>query len=467
MKIRTIILTLVAILLVLGLIALCFPKEGLNFLGLKLKFPTLKEALFKQNLQYANIDDLVDEKDETRNADNVAKVKIADKYISGLEYPDDDTTALYSFFNALEQAGNKKVRILHYGDSQIEGDRITSYLRSRLQSEFQGKGQGQIPLFSLSNIKGVSYNASSNWLHKSIINKRDKRFNCYGLMMTACVSYVQEMVDTTTFDTTYLRTAWISMKFDNAISNDLHLYCSSPNNQSTITISSKENVLVQKNLQASNDIIDLKIPINTPISSLKIVASSGVQLYSLDNSLDEGVYVDNISLRGSSGWGMNWNNKHIISTMAEMLDVKLIIMQFGVNAVPQEEDKVLDSYDFFEKEYSRQLAFLRESIPQAQIIVVGVSDRSRKKGDGYETNPNIPKLIKAQRQAAKENGCLFWDMYEAMGGNNSMPSWVLREKPLANPDFIHFNERGAKYIAEMFYKSFELEYKKYQMSKQR
>ena len=29
----------------------------------------------------------------------------------------------------------KKVRIMHYGDSQIEGDRISGRLRERLQNE--------------------------------------------------------------------------------------------------------------------------------------------------------------------------------------------------------------------------------------------------------------------------------------------------------------------------------------------
>ena len=31
-----------------------------------------------------------------------------------------------------------KVRIMHYGDSQIEGDRISGRLRERLQKEFGG-----------------------------------------------------------------------------------------------------------------------------------------------------------------------------------------------------------------------------------------------------------------------------------------------------------------------------------------
>jgi lysophospholipase L1-like esterase len=67
-----------------------------------------------------------------------------------------------------------------------------------------------------------------------------------------------------------------------------------------------------------------------------------------------------------------------------------------------------------------------------------------------------------QKEAALENACVFWDLFEAMGGNNSMPSWVLREEPLANKDFIHFNNKGAEFVGKMFLNSLfkELEKRK-------
>jgi hypothetical protein len=53
-------------------------------------------------------------------------------------------------------------------------------------------------------------------------------------------------------------------------------------------------------------------------------------------------------------------------------------------------------------------------------------------------------------------------MYKAMGGKNSMPSWVFAEPPLASDDFVHFNPRGAKTIAQMFYNAFILEYHRFE-----
>ena len=48
-----------------------------------------------------------------------------------------------TFMNILKnESKTKVVRILHYGDSQLEGDRITDYFRNKMQRRFGGKGPG-------------------------------------------------------------------------------------------------------------------------------------------------------------------------------------------------------------------------------------------------------------------------------------------------------------------------------------
>jgi hypothetical protein len=61
----------------------------------------------------------------------------------------------------------------------------------------------------------------------------------------------------------------------------------------------------------------------------------------------------------------------------------------------------------------------------------------------------------------KANG-IYWDMYEAMGGRNSMPGWVFAKPPLASRDFVHFNIEGSKIIAQMFYSSILYDYNLYE-----
>jgi hypothetical protein len=42
-----------------------------------------------------------------------------------------------------------------------------------------------------------------------------------------------------------------------------------------------------------------------------------------------------------------------------------------------------------------------------------------------------------------------------------MPSWVFANPPLASSDYVHFNERGARVLAEMFYNAFIHDYNLY------
>jgi lysophospholipase L1-like esterase len=65
------------------------------------------------------------------------------------------------------------------------------------------------------------------------------------------------------------------------------------------------------------------------------------------------------------------------------------------------------------------------------------------------------------KKAALSHDVAFWDMFEVMGGKNSMPSWVAANPPLAGPDYIHFTPKGARKVAELFYKSLREDYDKY------
>ena len=70
----------------------------------------------------------------------------------------------------------------------------------------------------------------------------------------------------------------------------------------------------------------------------------------------------------------------------------------------------------------------------------------------------LRRLEDAQKRAAFRADCAFWDLFEAMGGKNSMPSWVFADPPLAGKDFTHFTITGSRLIGEMFYQALIYEY---------
>ncbi|MDR0437968.1 MAG: hypothetical protein LBH22_06675, partial [Bacteroidales bacterium] len=137
-----------------------------------------------------------------------------------------------------------------------------------------------------------------------------------------------------------------------------------------------------------------------------------------------------------------------------------VLFQFGVNVVPNDPKRAVNS-KAIENALAKELAFFKALMPDATLIVIGVSDRAYKVGEIYRTNPNVPLVRDAQKNAAIRTGCVFWDLYEAMGGENSIVNWVNQKPTLAGKDYTHFSARGAQRVGEMFYKSLMIEYLNY------
>ena len=95
---------------------------------------------------------------------------------------------LHPFFRKLDEvkSGNDlRTRILHYGDSQIENDRMTALIRYRLQRHFGGTGTGlvqAIPLYSGS--MAYKQDQKGEWIRYTYFGKRDSsiKHNVYGVM---------------------------------------------------------------------------------------------------------------------------------------------------------------------------------------------------------------------------------------------------------------------------------------------
>jgi hypothetical protein len=75
------------------------------------------------------------------------------------------------------------------------------------------------------------------------------------------------------------------------------------------------------------------------------------------------------------------------------------------------------------------------------------------------TYPYLPACVAALKKVSMEIGAGYYDLYSAMGGRNSMPSWV--ERGLAGDDYIHFSNRGASIASQLFYDAFSAEYAKW------
>jgi hypothetical protein len=70
----------------------------------------------------------------------------------------------------------------------------------------------------------------------------------------------------------------------------------------------------------------------------------------------------------------------------------------------------------------------------------------------FESYNLIPYLTNQMKKVSIESGAAYWDLFKAMGGKNSMPSWV--EQGLAGSDYIHFTSKGTSIASQLFYDAF-------------
>jgi hypothetical protein len=463
-------LFLLCVLVLLMLISHFMPAGGLSIGNVKLRFPSLNSIFLNDKINYADITKIISDTTDIKIDTTADKKEIPDSLFAAtiaevmhpLQFSDSPGTALWKFYETL--VSNKGlIRVIHYGDSQIEGDRMTGYLRQRFQERFGGKGIGFVPAKKVSNVSlPVILENTGDWARYTLYGKRDttikhNKFGPSGSLARFSPVFGDTLKKTyeaavmISHNVTSYKSAFQFTKLKVLFSNITSTL------MAELTVDDQPsgmNILGQ-----SNDLTQLEWTLPEVHENIKIEFTSESSPDVLGFLLDPvaGIAFDNIPMRGSSGTDFTRMDAGQLGSFFRTQNVKLIIYQFGVNVVPIEHD----DYTFYENWVYSQLAFLKRLSPDLCILVVGVSDMSKKVEGKFVSYPNIIKIRNAQKKAAFRAGCAFWDTYEAMGGENSMPSWVNADPTLASPDYTHFNHSGAQIIARMLYKALMADYESY------
>ena len=136
MKIRTIICFIFSILGLLALVAYFFPEDGIAVGSVRMKFPSMTEVLQTEEEKETLPTDTVST--DTLSTEELLQMRMdalkAEKESEFMTYcetnaariymPGDNIDYLDPFFDALEAARERPVRIMHYGDSQLAGERL-------------------------------------------------------------------------------------------------------------------------------------------------------------------------------------------------------------------------------------------------------------------------------------------------------------------------------------------------------
>ncbi len=396
--------------------------------------------------------------------------------------------ALDNFFRAFTNDGERvSIHIAHYGDSQLEGDRITSDLRNKLQAHFGGTGYGYIPLTDIATPVSYERNSSANWIKYNVFSKKLVTGENYGLSGSAFkFAYsVEEDVVPESGDTgndiendTVLQTVIpsektlkhftagdVSYRFNrNRNFAKAFLLFGKVKSNVSLKISADDNeVIYDGNLFLSetyreNNLNKLDIPVSAIQKKINIHISGDntTEFYGLYLDGVNKIQVDNYSIRGHSGNGIALLNENFVKLQLQYIDTRLIIMQFGGNTVPYVLN--LQQKDNIEKMYSGIIEKFRKLMPEASILIVGVGDMAKSSDGVYKTYPGLVFVRDALKAVAVKWNCAFWDLYESMGGENSILKWA--DKGLAAKDG-HFSAGGERIVANELASHIIREYENY------
>ncbi|MCK5457541.1 MAG: hypothetical protein KAI45_10485, partial [Melioribacteraceae bacterium] len=324
-----------------------------------------------------------------------------------------DLEQLKYFFNALDKSGSEKVRIAHFGDSIIWGDVITENLRVDFQKKYGGHGIGFVSVCTddLSARKTIKHEFSDDWEWGSVFTKNREKFPI-GIAGTvgkassnSTITYKSRMDSpaATSFSE-------FSIFYSNANSNSSMSYKINNKNAKSVSLSSGSKLNVTK--------IDFGKSVK--YIEIELTKCEGAYFYGVTLDSGNGIYIDNFPFRGNSGVSLRDLDNKLLPGFADNLNYKLFILQFGVNVAASGNVR----YQWYERMMLRIIKKIKKYFPETSILLISPGDLGQKQGRTMHTHPEIKRFVAIQEKIAKKGKVAFWNMFEAMGGENSISNWV-------------------------------------------
>lgn len=360
-----------------------------------------------------------------------------------------DGHSLQQFFKALNdiKRGKGKGRIAFFGDSFIEGDIFCADVRNSLQDFFGGNGVGFVPITSEVSQFRITVGQTFTGFNSYSLVKKETQFEPFGAG-GYCFTAGEEN------DVTFS----VNPKYKHLnLFRDIKLFYTSPEN-TNFTYRLSNGQIKEIKVEASDRLQQKALnAVNTTTASFNFPVSDTIKLYGVSFEDSVGIYIDNFGLRGNSGLGLSRISESMNRQFNQFQNYQLIILQYGLNVI------TADSKDFswYVNPMINVVQRLKRCYPEAAILLMSVSDRSTKVEGEYGTMESVPLMVEAQREIARQSQVAFYNLFEAMGGENSMVAFVENDPTLANKDYTHLNFLGGRRVADIFVKSLMHEYQKF------
>lgn len=328
---------------------------------------------------------------------------------------------LGTFFQKLGQANRRPVDVYHWGDSQIEGDRITGVLREHFQNEHGGQGVGWVmpltpaPTFAVRQSTSGGVGRVAGFGPRRDVEARRLPFFAVNRFDSASTWTIKNNPKARAHCQTWSGMAiWQEGEGHWDVSPDTDTSPQAPGPYQTWTHAAGLGGSTWR--------------------------TSGATLLGANLTSGSGVYVHNLAMRGGSGTLFDDVPHADWKALQHHTNPALVILQFGGNAVPSISNA--KGARRYAQKVGQNIRHIQAQWPGVPILFIGPSDM----GEAPSTYPGLQHTVAALRDTAVANHALHWDLQAVMGGPGAMAQWV--DQRWAGDDHVHFSVRGAREAAQ-------------------
>jgi len=350
----------------------------------------------------------------------------------------DDSLALSAFFSALDHASERRVKVLHIGDSHVQADFFTGVLRDKMQALWGFGGRGFVFPYASAGTHGTrDYRTFSygNWKYAKNIHSAP----VFSLGLTGATIYTED------------ENAGFRFQFREGFlhSDDrvLKLYCDKNERafDALLIMNNGDTLILDCSLQDNKPYVEIRLPGAPYDFQIRLLKQKEEQQYfqcygiSIENTGSGGILYSSVGINGAA-----YTSLLRQALMPEQLrDYKpdLVVIDLGANDFyPKLIDKPV-----FEDNLKNIIRIIRSVRPGVSVLITCSQDIYCRKKNIAECK-NFSRIA---QNIALEMQCAFYDYYHISGGQYAMNKWL--QYKLAKPDKVHLTAEGYLVKGELYF----------------
>jgi len=332
-----------------------------------------------------------------------------------LQVQESGSHGIINFFTALDESNKNLVRIWYYGDSQIEGDRITKDVRQILQSYFGGSGLGYVPISNPATYTSLELGDQPDF----------KKLNCFKDKKRK-VQFCQSGLAFTPVNSDPKKFNYLQLNILKGTRyNQLKLAGFSDSLMIVEWKKAKDSSWKRSKLSFKNKTYQEFNIADSAIHGKISVRCKGVNLvvngFYIEGE-NHGIQVDNLGIRGHSGDGLNSISNEVLCAQVQKQNTQLIIFHYGNNIVPYLKSDE-QSKKWLLKLFKNVFAKYKKDCPNTSFLVIGPGDMGFEKGGEAQSYSSARILNDWLKELSKEQGFSYFDFYHLMKKEGGILGW--------------------------------------------